>query len=388
MKRLFTITILAMCTFVVAHAQNSIQATVSDEQGNPIPYVTVYNGVTKRSVITNKEGKFDITCQPGDGIFFTRLGYQEQKYTAGELQHVHEVTLKGATVEGSDASMDAKVVVRKFLEKIKKNYPVKAAILKGVYKESCYIENECYGFFQSDLDILINHLTSGATPAYKTKIYNLTASKHPDLTSPMSSDSRYYYIQLWLFRHSFLWNFTRYEFRNAGTITYNGSKLSKITFQPLQIDKSVKQFTGTMYIDLKSFALVYFQYDLLPDEAGQVYEGRWGKYLKEESSILFGNNKGKYYPAYVIFERTLLGIGSEWEAPSLKDKENIQIEFTFNFFTEEFKTDTKGFVSECQFYDLNLDRMVPVEHADNIKSDVILETEQEKLLDKRYWKAK
>ena len=391
MRLLIIFSILALYSFSAVYPQLGVKATVLDEKDVPIPNATVYNSVTKRSVMTNKEGRFAMDCRPNDAIAIRCLGYQEFNKAAGELQNDGAITLTEAIVNMNEKSTDVKAIINNFLKKIPKNYPKEAAILSGIYKNMVQIEGECYGYVQSDVDILVDHITSRSFPAYKTKVYNLKASKHPDVEGVQMGITTNFYSQLWLLRHSFLWNFTRFEYRNKGTINYNGSKLARITFEPDQIDKSLRQYAGTMYIDLKTYALVYLQYELLHSATDYVLvDGRRNKPLKEDIRVMYEKNKGKYYPVYIINEGSLACFGSEMGIAALKEKDTVTEEFTYIFYVRDIKTDTKGFVENCQFYhELNPELMVKVEQTEDIKTeDFILETEKEKQLEKRYWKLK
>ena len=163
-----------------------------------------------------------------------------------------------------------------------------------------------------------------------------------------------------------------------------------IAFQPGQIDKSLIQYSGTMYIDVKTNALVFLYYERLPNELDfNVFEGRRHKVLKDETSIMYEKFKGKYYPAYVVGEHTTLGFWNEWGMTNTNHDDNFTRESSIIFLTKSINTKTKGFVADYQFFhEINPEILNQVDQFEDNKTVFILETEKEKQLDKRHWEAK
>ena len=387
MRNLIVLIAIVLCSVFAAHSQVKVTTVVLDEKGNPISDAIVYNSSTKLSVITNEEGRFEMDCRADDGIEIRCFGCQEYKNTAGELQN-NVITLKEAVMDMSKATVDAKVIIRKFLGRIPKNYTQKATIISGVYKESASMDDDYYGGIQSEVSILVDHITSRSFPAYKTKVHNLKSYKRPNIEQTLHGNSGYYYSQFWLFCHSFLWNMTRFQYHNMGAITFDGSKLIKIAFHPDQTDKLIKQYAGIMYIDMKTYALVYLQYELLPNEMDYyLFEGREQKQTKEETKIMFKSYKGCYYPAYVTCNGMATVKGAEWEMFNPDNKETLNMKLIFKFFTKEIITSTIDFVADCQLVDeINLKEMNMVEQTEDQTNNIIMETEKEKQLLKKYWK--
>jgi hypothetical protein len=383
MKHLIIVAIL-LCSFLSIYSQGVVKAVVMDNYGSPIPYATVYNSNTHRGVITNEEGRFGMDGQSDDSIIIRCLGYHEYKSTVDQLQNDTIINLKEAIYNINELTVtpnDAKNIVRKFITRIRRNYPKRATIFSGVYKEYSLMENEYYGLLRYDVDILVDHVTSLSCPVYQTKVYDYKEFRHSSIKALLEIDAKCYYYLFWLLGHTFLWDFQKFQYRHLGHIIYNGSKLMKIEFHPEHMDKSVKQYEGIMYIDMKTYALVFLQYAMLPNEMDfYLYEGRWQKPIKEETKIMFEFYKRRYYPAYIISNIRMMGVGTEWEIkPDHKD--TIIMNHVFNFFTKNIKTRTKGFIADCRFLDeLNQKKGKTniFDQSKDYKGDFILETEKEK----------
>jgi len=271
-RQSFIILFLLFCSFTFVHSQIKLNNVVLSEKGNPLPYSTVYNSSAHNGVITNEEGRFELNANPSDLIFIRCLGYQEYQNTVEQLQNIAEIILKEVTYSINEltitpGSSDAKKIVNKFRFNIPKNYPRKALQINGVYKEYSLIENEYSNFFQCDMDILVNSMASTKIPTFKTKVYGYKSYRNSDSNiTTWHIIPEYNYLHFWLYRYSFLWNHKSYQYRLIGHTTYNKLNLMQINFYPLQPDKSVRQYTGTMYIDMKSYALVFLHYEMLPNE--------------------------------------------------------------------------------------------------------------------------
>jgi hypothetical protein len=384
MRHIIIITLL-IYSFANVHSQIHLKAVLLDSLGIPIPYAAVYNRNSYRGVITNAEGRFVMDCKPTDKIVISCLGFQEYKNTANQIQNDSIITLKEAIYNIDEILVtpnDAEYIVKKFHAKIRQNYPKRTTIIGGVYKEYSVIENEYYGFLQCDVDILINSIASHSHPIYKTKTNGYKSFRHLDRENVelISPESRF--NNFWLYNYPFLWNFKEYQYHFMGYTFFDESKLIKIMFSPKYIDRYVNQVEGTMYIDKNTFALVFLQYEMLPNEKDfSLYKGRLQKPLKGELKIMFEFRDGYYYPTYVISKQTSMGIVSDWKVkPSNKD--TINIDFVFNFFTKDIKYNPMDFVADS----LSLDKLrfnikgKIFDQSKDYKSIFILETEAEKQL--------
>lgn len=69
--------VLLMFASVVSFAQqHSVNGTVKDQNGQPVIGLTVLEQGTKNGVITNADGRYDITVSSSEAVLeFSSLGY-------------------------------------------------------------------------------------------------------------------------------------------------------------------------------------------------------------------------------------------------------------------------------------------------------------------------
>ena len=101
-KRILSIIILGLAA-TVALAQNTVKGTVRDEAGMPLPGASVFVPGTGNGVVTDLDGRYEISAKQGDTLEFSFLGYTSK-----------EMKVNGATVDVSlnpDSSLLEAVVV-------------------------------------------------------------------------------------------------------------------------------------------------------------------------------------------------------------------------------------------------------------------------------------
>ena len=391
MKQLIFLVTIIFCSFSSIQAQMKVIAVVQDDKGVPIPNATIYNSNTHRGVITNKEGRFELGAQSNDNLVIRCLGYKEYKSAAEKLQFAGIVVLKEEIFNINEVtvtpnSIDVISIVKKFRARIRYNYPKRPTVISGIYKEYSLIENEYYGFIQCDVDVFINSIVSFSQPNFKTRVHDYKLFRHPNRENVEIIVSRGHLNNFWIFGYSYLWNYKEYQHSYAGYTTYNGSKLIKIKFHPKQIYKYATQIEGVMFIDTKTYALVFLQYEMLPNEMDfYLFDGRLQKPIKGESKIMFEFDNGYYYPAYVITTQTSMGIVSDWKTKP-NDKDTIHIDFVYNFFTKNVTYKSKSFNVDGLSFDNMFNNVGKdiFEQSKDYKSDFILETKQEKQLFQPY----
>lgn len=125
---LLTMFLTLFCGIIDASAQNKqFKGTVTDDNGMPLPGVTVYEEGTTNGTITDLDGDFRITAAPNSTLIFSFVGYETVKMLAGDNMKVsmHEETAeigevvvvgygqqKKASVVGSITQTDAKTLDR------------------------------------------------------------------------------------------------------------------------------------------------------------------------------------------------------------------------------------------------------------------------------------
>ncbi len=91
MKKYYLI-LFFLCSALVAQAQNkTITGTVKDDQGQPLPGVSVVVKGTDRGVTTDFDGKYAIEASFGETLVFTFVGFDRREVRISK--EVHDVTM-------------------------------------------------------------------------------------------------------------------------------------------------------------------------------------------------------------------------------------------------------------------------------------------------------
>lgn len=89
----------------ISQAQQEIQGTIRDGEGNPISGATVLIKGTTKATSSDTDGAFSIDADVGDIIVFRNLGYKTQEITISALESL------SVTLETDNANIDEVVVV-------------------------------------------------------------------------------------------------------------------------------------------------------------------------------------------------------------------------------------------------------------------------------------
>lgn len=75
----------------------SISGTVTDEQQQPLPGVSVYDKNTKKTVVTDEKGKYSISVSPGATLVFAYVGFTTQEILVTEQKTLNVGLKESAT---------------------------------------------------------------------------------------------------------------------------------------------------------------------------------------------------------------------------------------------------------------------------------------------------
>ena len=125
MRKKLLMTFMALCMLTsVTYAQDStVNGTVkADEDGTPLPGVTIIIKGTTKGTTTDVDGKFALAANSNDVLVFSYIGYVNQEITVGS-QSTIDVRLKG------DATQLSEVIVTAFGESTKKDFTGSASVI-------------------------------------------------------------------------------------------------------------------------------------------------------------------------------------------------------------------------------------------------------------------
>lgn len=97
-KTILTIVLGLLCLFFEATSQREtikIFATITDENGNPIPFANIIVQGTKTKTISDQHGNFHLQNVPAESIFvISSIGYQTKTITGSKLITTNRITLQ------------------------------------------------------------------------------------------------------------------------------------------------------------------------------------------------------------------------------------------------------------------------------------------------------
>ena len=126
----------AMLLGISAHAQQAVTGVVKDFQGETLPGVSVLGKLNGKTVgtVTDYQGKYSISVDPGTEITFSSIGYKTQDVAAGK-RSVVDVTL------ADDVEMMEESVVVGFATQKKVNLTGSVATLDSESLENIPVRN-------------------------------------------------------------------------------------------------------------------------------------------------------------------------------------------------------------------------------------------------------
>lgn len=113
MTKLFTALFLLFCSLTFAQQRiNQVNGTVSDEKGNPLPFVSVFLENTYTGTTTNEQGQYELNAKKGSKyiIVFQYLGYKTKKikYVIDGYSQKLDVVLEEENITLNEVIIDKK----------------------------------------------------------------------------------------------------------------------------------------------------------------------------------------------------------------------------------------------------------------------------------------
>jgi TonB-linked SusC/RagA family outer membrane protein len=88
--------ILVVATVMITNAQNTVKGKIRDEQGQPLPGVSVVVKGTTAGTVTDNEGVYSVTADRNSTLVFSFIGYLTQEISIGSKNTV-DITLAADT---------------------------------------------------------------------------------------------------------------------------------------------------------------------------------------------------------------------------------------------------------------------------------------------------
>ena len=159
----YTLTLICLFFISIGTAQNFSAKVIDQDNGEPIPYVTIETGINQ-GIITNEEGEFSFVLEevkrPQDSIYISYMGY-ETKGVLFEAQEHLEILLVPKIFELKEVFLTTEVltvdeIIERVEENLDKNYKVDLSRKKIFFRQSDInkVKKMDFGFKKSSIEEL------------------------------------------------------------------------------------------------------------------------------------------------------------------------------------------------------------------------------------------
>lgn len=174
-------TLLLGCFFLTGHVLNAqkISGVVkSEEDGEPIPGVSVIVKGTSNGTITTIDGTYEILAKEGETVIFSLVGYQRQEKVVGKGVTVLDIILNGGT-----SKLDEVVVTALGVDKAKRTLGFSAQQVAGQELAEVNRENFVDALQSRVAGLTIN--STGGAPGSSSQIILRAATSFSQDNQPL-----------------------------------------------------------------------------------------------------------------------------------------------------------------------------------------------------------
>ena len=140
MKKLIS-TFLLLFAVLTVKAQSVVSGKVTDQQGQPLAYVSVSAEGSKAHTVTNDDGQFTLkTTHKPRYVRLSHIGYKSRKVAIDEgTKQSLRIRMVSNTVELREVLVSANnpmAILRAAMERVMQNYPHEPELLRCFYRET------------------------------------------------------------------------------------------------------------------------------------------------------------------------------------------------------------------------------------------------------------
>ena len=274
MNRIITLALILSFFSTNINAQNIvIEGVIKDSERKEIlPFANVYLQKNYLGTISNKKGEFKITIpsdKKNDSLVISYIGYNSQKISIASIKNPIEVflienqlTLNEVIVTGYTANS----IIKKAIAKIPQNYYQKPYKSKGFYRVTSQKDNNYIHLSEAVFDI---YQSKNDKPKKQFRLEKMRAIKDEKASKGIDLGLK----PKGIYEFDIVNNINGigllnkkgiklHTFKIDGTEFINDREAYKITFDQKKTKKA--GYKGYMLIDKKTFAFVYFDFQLSP----------------------------------------------------------------------------------------------------------------------------
>ena len=380
-NKLLTLLFIFLSTAIIFAQTTIIKGKITNKNGIPLEYASIGLIGTTIGTVSNSEGVFIFKIPEkykNNTLRISMLGYKSYNIPLSEINNYNlKIRLSQITFKISEVKVkpkDAKKIIRKVIEKIPVNYPVKAINMEGFYREMTFENDTCVEFAEAACNFYYRpyneiynkkeawkkSASEGNTnfenyyvspnmfknrlinPKDKTQIIEARASdlhhKHRFKVVPFggpSSLSGYDYTKQFLLFKSQRY-LKEYKLKFLGVTEYNGNRVYKIKAEhtPLIYKISGTAYYDILFVDIDSYALVAVEYNYYTYDFKRTSYWTPALYKKRKKRCK-DIERQKYYRITTKYKK----IGKKWYLNYIKT--NFAFDYIFSKYYIYKKTEPK-----------------------------------------------
>lgn len=329
MKKVFqvlciTVFMLTIVNVIYAQQVIKIEGTVVDDQNHTMPYVSLRIG-RQVGTMTNNEGGFSLQFPDRllqDSVVVSFIGYKTRRMSLSAFRNGIKIQLSPDPLRLKEvviSGFDAAAVIRKAMNNVILNYPLKPFEMIGFYREVGKIDSSYLSFAEASLNVLNQGYQKGAKKdlILINKERNLNKVGKKEVENPFNSTVTG--VPYTVLENDILKNpgsifgkdyIAKYNYVLSGSTRVNGEEAYIIDFdQKDELEEAL--YKGTVVLIKSSFAIVSLDFSLSPKGRqyaksdlhlmGRTLLGLLGYHfqkLNEELSLRYMEIDHKWYPYF------------------------------------------------------------------------------------------
>lgn len=324
-----------------------IQGRVTARKEKSVPFATVYLLENSRGTITNAEGYFRLIIPEslsGDTLVISSMGFEEAKIAPEEYKNSDlTIRLKSSYIPIKDVIVrpnDPEKLVMQSFNARKNNYSKQKTLLKGFFRESSKQNDDYISLTEALIEINKSSYLSSADDLVRlVKGRNGTNINQSELVNLVVEGGLYNGLRLDIAKYgSYFYAedaLDECNFRMLKNTMYNGRQTYIVWFD-MKENPDYSGYTGRLYIDAESLALVRAEFELSP--AGIRYA---------RSVLIKKTPKGfKAKPLYAKYEVEYRFYNDIWNLHYARNELKIKVRKTRGKKNKGYSSD---FISKSEF---------------------------------------
>ena len=283
-EKMYPVTVLKDTIVVESILSQRLQGKIVDQEtGDPLPYASVFIKNTANGTVSNFNGNFQLPIPPqhkNDSVYVTFIGYEPAIFLIDATTFPEVISLNpSATLLGEvkiSSSLTAKQIIKRASENLVYNYiqsPYSSEIFfrdkRSINDSSFYLEEAALYFYDATGNKRASKNSIGESKVYQVFQLRRSLSRGKNKSIGLSNVQSFSIFDPVLSDHNVTGKrrLKKYEIELIGTKLYGDQTVFEISFKcenPTIFSTgfgypSPSSYTGSLYIDTATFAIVRYK---------------------------------------------------------------------------------------------------------------------------------